>query len=126
MRAQHTRDHLFIQGLKSFHCQPGKRGITAYIPLNLRGLMVGERLTFSLYLKASDNQGEGFKYFPYLEAGEVLDSKWLEPLSKVEIKCLYFHQGELENVLAYLNNYLQLLEMEGPVQPIHVPKGEDS
>jgi HD-GYP domain-containing protein (c-di-GMP phosphodiesterase class II) len=77
---------------------------------------VGERLTFSLYLKASDNQGEGFKYFPYLEAGEVLDPRWLEPLAKVEIKSLYFHRADLESVLAYLNNHLQLLGMEGSAQ----------
>lgn len=116
MLAQQTRDHLFSLGLKSFQCPPGKAWGTPHIPLNLRGLMAGERLTFSLYLKASDNQGEGVKYFPYLEAGEVLDSKWLEPLSKVEIRSLYFHQADLERVLAYLNNYLQLLEVEGPAQ----------
>lgn len=116
MLARQTRDQLFSLGLKSFQCPPGKAGDSHYIPLNLRGLMAGERLTFSLYLKASDNQGEGVKYFLYLEAGEVLDSKWLEPLAKVEIKCLYFHQTDLERVLAYLNNYLQLLEVEGPAQ----------
>jgi hypothetical protein len=73
-------------------------------------------LTFSLYLKASDDHGEGFKYFPYLDAGEVLDPGWLEPLAKVQVKSLYFHNADLENVLAYLNNHLQLLEMEGAAQ----------
>jgi HD-GYP domain-containing protein (c-di-GMP phosphodiesterase class II) len=34
----------------------------------------------------------------------------------VNIKCLYFHREDLENVLAYLNNHLQLLQMEGPAQ----------
>jgi len=116
MRARQTRDHLILQGLKSFQCQHGISGISTYIPLNLRGLMVGERLTFSLYLKTSDNLGEGFKYFPYLETGEVLEPKWLDPLIRVKINCLYFHVADLGNVLAYLNNHLQLLEMEGPAQ----------
>jgi HD-GYP domain-containing protein (c-di-GMP phosphodiesterase class II) len=115
MRAPQTREHLFNQGLKGLQC-PAPTGLSSYIPLNLRGLMCGERLTFSLYLKAGDNQFEGFKYFPYLDAGEVLDSKWLEPLDRIGIKCLYFHNTELDNVLAYLNNHLQLLGQEGPVQ----------
>ncbi|MFZ5452918.1 MAG: HD-GYP domain-containing protein [Thermodesulfobacteriota bacterium] len=74
--------------------------------------MLGERLTFPLYLKAGDNHWEGFKFFPYVDEGEVLDSKWLEPLFKIGIKCLYFHSSDLDNVLAYLNNHLQLLEQE--------------
>jgi HD-GYP domain-containing protein (c-di-GMP phosphodiesterase class II) len=116
MRAQQTRAHLFSRELKVFHCHPGQPGISTYIPLNLRGLMPGERLTFALYVKGSENHGEGFKYFPYLEAGEVLESKWLEPLAKMNIKWLYFRDTDLEGVLAYLNNYLQLLEVEGPPQ----------
>lgn len=114
MRAPKTREHLFNQGLKRLQCNQAssKAAIYSYIPLNLRGLMLGERLTFSLYLKAGDNQWEGFKFFPYVDAGEVLDSKWLEPLSKIGIMCLYFHSSDLDNVLAYLNNHLQLLEQE--------------
>jgi len=113
MRAQQTRENLFSQGLKVLHCHPAQTGISTYAPLNLRVLMVRERLTFALYLKVSQNHGEGIKYFPYLEAGEVLNPKWLEPLAKMEIKCLYFHHDDLEKVLAYLNNYLQLLDEEG-------------
>jgi len=116
MRAQQTRAHLFSRELKVLHCHQGQTGISTYIPLNLRGLMAGERLTFALYVKGSETNGEGFKYFPYLEAGEVLESKWLEPLAKMDIKWLYFRDADMEGVLAYLNNYLQLLEVEGPAQ----------
>jgi HD-GYP domain-containing protein (c-di-GMP phosphodiesterase class II) len=115
MRAQQTREHLFAQGLKGLQCQPTLTGISDYVPLNVRGLMLGERLTFPLFLKAVDNQWDGFKYFPYLDKGEVLDSKWLKPLAKIGIKCLYFQSEDLNSVLAYLNNYLQLLELDGPV-----------
>jgi HD-GYP domain-containing protein (c-di-GMP phosphodiesterase class II) len=114
MRAQQIREQIFSQGFKVFHRQPSRNWSSSYIPLNLRGLMVGERLTYSLYLKISD--GEEFKYFPYLEAGEVLEYKWLAPLSRMDIKHLYFQQTDLEKVLAYLNNHLQLLEVEGAAQ----------
>jgi HD-GYP domain-containing protein (c-di-GMP phosphodiesterase class II) len=114
MRAQQIREQIFSQGFKVFHRQPSRNWSSSYIPLNLQGLMVGERLTYSLYLKISD--GEEFKYFPYLEAGEVLEYKWLAPLSRMDIKHLYFQQADLEKVLAYLNNHLQLLEVEGAAQ----------
>ncbi len=116
MRAQQTREHLLSQGLKVLQCNPVQTGVSTYMPLHLRGLMTVERLTFPLYLKVSLDQGEGFKYFPYLEAGEVLESKWLEPLAKMKIRCLYFHDADLEKVVAYLNNHLQLLEGESPAQ----------
>jgi HD-GYP domain-containing protein (c-di-GMP phosphodiesterase class II) len=114
MRAQKIREYIFSQGLKVFYHQPSRDWSSSYIPLNLRGLMAGERLTYTLYLKIND--GGEFKYFPYLEAGEVLDSKWLAPLAKMDIKHLYFQQADLEKVLAYLNNHLQLLEVEGAAQ----------
>ena len=117
MQARKTREHLFTQGLKSFQCPPKGTWSGDYVPLHLPGLMHGERLTFSLYLKAGDNQFDGFKFFPYMDKGEVLASKWLEPLSEIGIKCLYFQRTDLDHVLAYLNNHLQLLEMEGPVKP---------
>jgi HD-GYP domain-containing protein (c-di-GMP phosphodiesterase class II) len=78
--------------------------------------MAGERLTFTLFLKISESQGEQVKYFPYLETGELLDAKWLIPLQKMNITYLYFIRQDLEGVLAYLNNHLQLLETGGPEQ----------
>jgi len=114
MRAQETRERIFSQGLRVFYCQPARNWSASYIPLNVRGLMVWERLTFNLYLKVSD--GEEFKYLPYLEAGEVLEYNWLAPLAKMDIKHLYFQQADLEKALAYLNNHLQLLEVEGVTQ----------
>jgi len=114
MRAQQVREHILSQGIKVFNCQPSRNWSSSYIPLNLRGLMAEERLTYNLYLKIND--GEEFKYFPYLEAGEVLDCKWLSPLARMDIKHLYFQHTDLEKVLAYLNNHLQLLEVEGKTQ----------
>jgi HD-GYP domain-containing protein (c-di-GMP phosphodiesterase class II) len=114
MRAQETRKRIFSQNLKVFYCYPARNWSASFIPLNLRGLMAGERLTFNLYLKVND--GEEFKYLSYLEAGEVLEYKWLAPLARMDIKHLYFHQEDLEKALAYLNNHLQLLEVEGAAQ----------
>ncbi len=114
MRAQHFRQSILSLGFKVFHCQPVRDWSASYIPLNLRVLMAGERLTFNLFLKIND--GEDFKYFPYMEEGEVLDAKWLAPLARMDIKHLYFQQKDLDQVLAYLNNHLQLLEMEGAAQ----------
>lgn len=117
MRAQQTREYLFSQGLKAFQSHPTRPIARAsYIPLNLRGLMLGEHLTFALYLKAGENKRDGFAFFPYLDMGEMLDYRWLQPLTKIGIKCLYFHCTDLDNVLAYLNNHLQLLEQEGPAR----------
>jgi len=116
MRAQQTREQVLSQVLKISHRQAPKPGASPYIPLTLRGLMAGERLTFTLYLKVSESQGDGFKYFPYLEIGEILDVKWLTPLQKMDISSLYFKREDLQGVLAYLNNHLQLLEVAGPPQ----------
>lgn len=114
MRAHQIRSHIFSLGFKVFHCQPARDWSSSYIPLNLLVLMAGERLTFNLFLKI--NNGEEFKFFPYMEAGEVLESKWLTPLARMDIRYLYFQQADLDQVLAYLNNHLQLLEVEGAVQ----------
>jgi HD-GYP domain-containing protein (c-di-GMP phosphodiesterase class II) len=114
MRAKETRERILSQGFKVFYRPPSRNWSSSYIPLNLRGVMVGERLTFDLYLKVND--GEEFKYLLYLEAGEVLEYKWLAFLTRMDIKHLYFQQADLEKALAYLNNHLQLLEVEGATQ----------
>lgn len=117
MRAQQTREQLFSQGLKALQCSlPRQTAVSSYIPLKLIGLMAGERLTFTLYLKVSETHENEFKYLPYIETDEVLDVKWLTPLKKMNIGHLYFRREDLEGVLAYVNNHLLVLEAQGPAQ----------
>ena len=60
--------------------------------------------------------GRGSNIFLIWKRGKCWSPSGWTPLVKLELKCLYFQCADLENALAYLNNHLQILEMEGPAQ----------
>jgi HD-GYP domain-containing protein (c-di-GMP phosphodiesterase class II) len=70
--------------------------------------MAEERITFPVYLKVSEGEEGEIKYLPYLEEGETLQRSWVESLERVGIERLYFHEGDFDRVVAYLNNHLLL------------------
>lgn len=77
-----------------------------YMPIDLRALMEGERVTFSLYLKVAKGEEGHTEFTLYLAEGEVLEPCWLEKLKKLKIKQLFFLKQDLEKAIAYLNNHL--------------------
>ena len=111
MQARKTREHLFTQGLKSFQCPPKGTWSADYVPLHLPGLMHGERLTFSLYLKAGDNQFDGFKFFPYMDKGEVLASKQYQERGYSDIQRIKTGEGD---IFFLLKNFLRYCFIAGP------------
>lgn len=118
MPAQQTRQQLLnTQNWHVLRCQSGRKTTAApFIPLNLKTLMMGERLTFTLYLKVRKTGIEDFKFLPYINEGEILEPAWMVPLEKMGIRQLYIAEAEMDRVLAYLNNHLLVLEVKGPEQ----------
>ena len=106
-----TRKQLFGNQLKVFRRNLRTCGTTSFLPIYLQALMVGDRLSFNLYVKVSANGHQEVKFLPFLEAEEVLEPSWVEVLEKLEIDRIYFRRQDLETVIAYLNNHLMLLDI---------------
>jgi HD-GYP domain-containing protein (c-di-GMP phosphodiesterase class II) len=87
-------------------------GVSPYTPIYLNVLMPRERLTFNLYLKVARKESRGFAYLLFLKQGEAWDRHWLALLTQKGIDRLYFLNEDLENAIAYLNNYMQVLRHE--------------
>lgn len=117
MDISQLRQQFLKQDLKILRCPPSKQENTPYIPLLLKVLMAEERCTFPLYLKVREGEQGEIKYFHYVEEGEILARSWLESLERVGIERLYFHEQDLDRVLAYLNNHLLLTSTD----PKHYP-----
>lgn len=112
------RQQFLSQNIKILHCPSSKQENSPYIPLFIKVLMVEERCTFPLYLKVCDGESKNIKYFLYLEEGEILQHRWMDSLERVGIERVYFHEQDLERVLAYLNNHLLLTSAD----PEHYPE----
>jgi HD-GYP domain-containing protein (c-di-GMP phosphodiesterase class II) len=106
MDISNLRQQFLKQNLKILRCPPTRQEDTPYFPILLKVLMVEERCTFPVYLKVSEGDQGEIKYLPYLEEGEILKRSWMESLERVGIERLYFHEQDLDRVLAYLNNHL--------------------
>jgi HD-GYP domain-containing protein (c-di-GMP phosphodiesterase class II) len=88
--------------------RPVEKQDTQYVPIPLAVLMVGERVTFDLYLKVLEEGSYHIKFISYLKEGEILESHWLDKLEKLGIDRLFFHSQDMEKAIAYLNNHLLL------------------
>jgi len=118
MDISNLRQQFLSQNLKILRCPPSKQENTSYIPLLIKVLMVEERCTFPLYLKVRDEKEREINYFSYLEEGEILQRPWMDSLRRVGIERVYFHEQDLDKVLAYLNNHLLLTSAD----PEHYPE----
>jgi HD-GYP domain-containing protein (c-di-GMP phosphodiesterase class II) len=92
----------------------GDAGSSPYTPVYLSTLVPRVRLTFNLYMKVAQKGSQDFAYLLFLKQGEAWDRQWLDLLTKKGIDRLYFVNEDLESVIAYLNNYLQVLRYESP------------
>ncbi len=108
MDIPNLRQQFLSENLKSLRRPTPKQENTPYLPILLKVLMAQERLTFPVHLKVSEGDKGEIKYLPYLEEGEILQRSWVESLERVGIERLYFHEQDLDRVLAYLNNHLLL------------------
>ena len=111
MDVQNTRQRLFANQLKVLKRNFSTTGTTSYLPIYLQTLMVGEKISFDLYVKVSaDDLGE-VTFLPFLEAEEVLEPSWVEVLKRLKVDRFYFRREDLELVIAYLNNHLLLFDI---------------
>ena len=112
MDISHLRQQFLSQNLKILRRPTPKQENTPYLPILIKVLMVEERITFPVYLKVSEGEQGEIKFLPYLEEGETLHKTWMESLERVGIERLYFHEKDLDRVVAYLNNHLLLTSAE--------------
>ncbi len=117
MSVHNTRQQLFANQLKVHRRNFSTNGTTSYFPLYLQALMVGEKLSFSLYVKVSAADPQDIKFLPFLEAEEILEPSWVEILERLGIDRFYFRRTDLDLVIAYLNNHLLLLDIHREDQP---------
>lgn len=108
------RDKLLQQNLKIKRCAAPVQEDSPYLPFTLKALMVGERVSFPIFLKVSASNDE-IKFLPYLEEGEVVAPEWLEALLRAGVDRVYVRKEDGDRLVAYLNNHLLLVnEKEGP------------
>jgi hypothetical protein len=108
MDIPNLRQQFLSDNLKILRRPTPKQENTPYLPILLKVMMVEERITFPVHLKVSEGEKGDIKFLPYLEKGEVLQRSWVESLERVGIERLYFHEQDLDRVVAYLNNHLLL------------------
>jgi HD-GYP domain-containing protein (c-di-GMP phosphodiesterase class II) len=108
MDIPNLREQFLSENLKILRRPTPKQENVPYLPILLKVLMAEERITFPVYLKVSEGEKGEIKFLPYLEEGDILQSSWVESLKRVEIERLYFHEQDLDRVVAYLNNHLLL------------------
>jgi|UniRef100_A0A7C3SJT3 response regulator RpfG family c-di-GMP phosphodiesterase len=105
MKGAELRHQILDRGLRVVK-RPAEKHNAPFTPLDHEVLMSGERVTFNLYLKVADGRGGEVKFVPYLEEGERLEPNWLRNLQRLGVHQLFFHNPDLEKVVAYLNNHL--------------------
>lgn len=102
------RRRFLNENLKILRRPSPRQEDSPYIPILLKNLMVEARITFPAFLKVSEGDNGEIKYLPYLEEGETLQWSWAESLKRAGIEHVYFHEKDLDRVLAYLNNHILL------------------
>jgi HD-GYP domain-containing protein (c-di-GMP phosphodiesterase class II) len=109
-----TRQNLLSLDTRTLKRSSVDMGASPYTPIYLSSLIPRIRLSFNLYLKVAQKETNDFAYPLFLKEGEVWEHQWLNLLTQKGINRLYFLNEELEKVIAYLNNYMQLLRYESP------------
>lgn len=110
MDVHNTRQQLFANQLKVLRRNFSTTGTTSFLPIYLQTLMVGEKLSFNLYVKVGATDQQEVHFLPFLEGEEVLEQSWVEVLERLGIDRFYFQRQDLERVIAYLNNHLLLFD----------------
>jgi HD-GYP domain-containing protein (c-di-GMP phosphodiesterase class II) len=105
-----VREKLLSAKVKTVNLPAWEVRSAPYTPLSISVLILGEKVTFSLYLKVAGKERQDFEFLPFLKEGEIWERRWLEGLTDKGLDRLYFHNDDLERMIACLNNYLQLLK----------------
>lgn len=110
------REQLLHQNLKVKRRAAPLQEDAPYLPFSLKALIVGEKISFPIFLKVSAGGGQ-IKFLPYLEAGEVVEKNWLMALTRNGVERLYIREEDVDRLVAYLNNHLLLLSDAEGAQP---------
>jgi HD-GYP domain-containing protein (c-di-GMP phosphodiesterase class II) len=112
-----TRQQIFANQLKVLRRNFSTTGTISYLPIYLKTLMAGEKLSFTLYVKVVADDDQEVAFLPFLEAEEVLEPSWVEVLDTLKVDRFYFRRSDLERVIAYLNNHLLLFDIHEEDHP---------
>ncbi|RLA90876.1 MAG: hypothetical protein DRG58_00780 [Deltaproteobacteria bacterium] len=115
IEGQQIRERLFSKKLRVVQGTASEEQEKEFCPLLLRSLFPGEALTFAIYLKTLNEGNKEIHYLPCGMPGEVFQPAWLSQLEQIGIDRLYFKKVDLPRVIAYLNNYLLILEGQGGI-----------
>jgi HD-GYP domain-containing protein (c-di-GMP phosphodiesterase class II) len=112
-QALKTREEMFSQEVRVVKGAFAKDEDQGYHPLQLRVIFPG-RYPVTLYLKTLEGRSKKIKYLPYCQKGEVFQEGWSSKLRDIGIDHLYFHNEDLDAVIAFLNNNLLILTDDLP------------
>lgn len=110
MDVRHNRQQLFANKLTVLRRSSCSADQAPFFPLYLQSLMVGEKPSFTVYVKIKSEKTQEINFLPFLDAEEILEASLITMLAQLGIDRFYFHRQDLEPVLAYLNNHLMLLD----------------
>jgi len=108
MDISNLREQFIGENLKILRRPTPRQENSPYLPILLKVLMVGEKITFPVYLKVSEGEKGEIKFLPYLQEWESLQRPWVESLQQAGIEHLYFRAQDLDRAVAYLNNHILL------------------
>jgi len=112
MEENSLREKLLTSEVKTVQRSWNDAQSSPYIPINLTVLIPKERITFNLYMKVAQKGSQEVSFPLFLKEGEAWECQWQELLAQKGIDRLYFLKEDLERVIGYLNNYLQMLKYE--------------
>jgi HD-GYP domain-containing protein (c-di-GMP phosphodiesterase class II) len=78
-----------------------------YIPLPLRNLIPGDKITFEVFIKVKAQGASKPKFVAACAPGEVFKEEWHQKLKALEIQWLYYSQEDEAKVLEYLDHSLE-------------------
>ncbi|MFZ5450468.1 MAG: HD-GYP domain-containing protein [Thermodesulfobacteriota bacterium] len=88
-----------------------------YIPLPLRNLTAGDKITFDIYLKVKNRGEQEPKFVLACPRDEVFKEEWYQKLKSLDIQWLYYSQENEAKVLDYLDRSLEKVLPDETRQP---------
>ena len=88
---------------------PGFEEAEGYASLPLRDLTAGGEVPFDVFLKIKKKGGRKPRFIKCCDRGAVFQEDWYEKLQQLHIPCVYLSLQEIDRVLQYLQQNLEML-----------------
>jgi HD-GYP domain-containing protein (c-di-GMP phosphodiesterase class II) len=107
-----TRQQLFSQELRVLKGVSAKDSNRDFWPLNLRSIVPGLRLPFTLYLKTLDQQNKQIRYLPFGEESDIFSEELIAKLQGLKLDRFYFRKENIDQAITYLNDCLTIVALD--------------